>query len=115
MISFCSFIYFYHDFFKIDFDQLSTLCDKSPSYFLFRKDDNNWMVIIFIPDASKVSEKLVYAATTSPLKNNLGYQFEEFSATSPIVSLKFNSNLYLLAYEQILNKNDFFFFCINII
>jgi len=67
-----------------DFDVMSTLCEKSPSYFLFRKDDNSWMCIIFIPDCSKVAEKLVYAATTAPLKANLDYQFEEFNASSPI-------------------------------
>ena len=71
----------------IDFDAIASMCEKSPSYFLFRKDNNQWMCIIFIPDASKVSEKLVYAATTAPLKSNLDYQFEEFNASSSIVFL----------------------------
>ena len=40
---------------------------------------------MFVPDAAKVAEKLVYAATAVPLKVNLDYEFETFQASGPVV------------------------------
>ena len=59
-----------------DFNTLMALVNPSEaSYILFRKDDNpqgSWLFIVFIPDKAKVSDKLVYAASTLGLKKALG-------------------------------------------
>lgn len=63
-----------------DFNTLMALVSPSePSYILFRKSDTessgNWLFITFIPDKSKVSDKLVYAASILHLKKSLGVNF----------------------------------------
>lgn len=63
-----------------DFNTLMALVNPSePSYILFRKSDtsstDNWLFITFIPDKSKVSDKLVYAASILHLKKTLGVDF----------------------------------------
>ena len=63
-----------------DFNTLMALVNPSePSYILFRKSDTssteNWLFITFIPDKSKVSDKLVYAASILHLKKSLGVDF----------------------------------------
>ena len=63
-----------------DFNTLMALVNPSePSYILFRKSDtsssDNWLFITFIPDKSKVSDKLVYAASILHLKKTLGVEY----------------------------------------
>ncbi|KAJ3193175.1 Twinfilin-1 [Irineochytrium annulatum] len=62
-----------------DFALLQDWCeDKSPCYILYRldeklpSDDFAWMLINYIPDAARVRDKMIQAATASTLQKELG-------------------------------------------
>ncbi|KAH3762490.1 actin depolymerizing protein [Pelomyxa schiedti] len=81
-----------------DFNALRELVSETEAcYILFRKSDSQWFFISFVPDRAPIADKLVYAATTSPLKHNLGGSFiddfrfdkiAEFNWTSYLESKK---------------------------
>ena len=48
------------------------LDEKSPSYICFKLDTPGWLFVAYVPDFSKVRDKMLYASTRTPLKKCLG-------------------------------------------
>lgn len=49
-----------------------------PCYIVFRKekgDTSEWVLFCFVPDKSKVKDKMLYASTRAPLKHQLGSSY----------------------------------------
>lgn len=56
-----------------DFDELKSLVNEEPCYFLFRIGGaKNWILISYVPPTAKTPEKMLYAATKNTLKMKLG-------------------------------------------
>ena len=62
----------------------------NPCYILFRLDTKGpngveWVLLCYVPDKAKVKDKMIYAATRSTLKLQLGSQFfaEDIFGTVP--------------------------------
>ena len=51
---------------------MAVVSPSEPCYILFRLDDKGWLLVVFIPDKSRVTDKLVYAATAPTLRRMLG-------------------------------------------
>jgi len=70
-----------------DFEKLKGMVTASdPCYILFRlSSPAGWLIITYIPETVKVNEKMVYAATKSRLKNELGNDkfVDEMHANEP--------------------------------
>jgi len=71
-----------------DLGQIQSLLDKEkPCYILFRMDSSNpqWVIFCYVPDKSKVKEKMLYASSRSNLKQQLGmnYFVDEVFGTVP--------------------------------
>ncbi len=71
-----------------DFDKLKGLVSAdAPCYLLFNlSSPSGWLIITYIPETVKVSDKMVYAATKSRLKTELGnHKFvDEMHANEPV-------------------------------
>jgi twinfilin-like protein len=65
-----------------DFDQLKTLVANDSACYLLVQLNAGWLIVTWVPDGVKVNDKMVYAATKSRLKNELGISkfFEEYHA-----------------------------------
>lgn len=70
-----------------DFDKLKGLVSAdAPCYLLFHlSSPSGWLIITYIPETVKVSDKMVYAATKSRLKTELGNHtfVDEMHANEP--------------------------------
>eukprot|EP00727_Mastigamoeba_balamuthi_P002514 m51a1_g1226 hypothetical protein (448) ;mRNA; f:514345-516078 len=56
-----------------DFGSLmAVVAPSEPCYVVFRLDDKGWLLVVFIPDKARVTDKLVYAATSPTLRRELG-------------------------------------------
>jgi len=61
-----------------DFKLVPDLLDKeAPSFIMYRLDTDNsqWALFCYVPDKSKVKEKMLYASTRSNLKQQLGLNY----------------------------------------
>lgn len=65
--------------FESDFDSLpSQISDPNkPYYFIFRleEDLSEWVLVWYIPDSSKVRQKMLFSSTVNHLRNSLGNQY----------------------------------------
>jgi len=69
-----------------DFKLIPSLLDKDqPSYILYNLDESQFAIFCYVPDKSKVKEKMLYASTRSNLKMQLGssYFSDEVFGTIP--------------------------------
>jgi len=74
-----------------DFQQVTSLLDKeAPCYILYRLDKETphgfaWVLLCYVPDKSKVREKMLYASTRANVKKQLGmtYFTDEVFGTVP--------------------------------
>jgi len=71
-----------------DLGHIQSLLDKEkPCFILFRLDSSNpqWVLFCYVPDKSKVKEKMLYASSRSNLKQQLGmnYIVDEVFGTIP--------------------------------
>ncbi|KAF7295362.1 Protein tyrosine kinase [Mycena indigotica] len=53
-------------------DSEDILQANTPAYLLTKLDDNEWLVIYFVPDTAKVREKMLYASSRASLLKSLG-------------------------------------------
>ena len=64
------------DSFEDDYNSLAESVD-GPCYFIFRLDEKNlsgsrWLLIWYVPDGSKVKQKMLYSSTLETVKKDLG-------------------------------------------
>eukprot|EP01080_Neovahlkampfia_damariscottae_P005397 gene5397-9210_t len=69
------------DSFEDDYNSLSEAVD-GPCYFVFRLDEKNlsgnrWLLIWYVPDSSKVKQKMLYSSTLETVKKDLGNSYFE--------------------------------------
>jgi twinfilin-like protein len=59
---------------KTEFDEMrKRLPAKEPSYFLYRiADQNKWVTVFYVPDISKVKDRMVYASSVAELQKGFG-------------------------------------------
>jgi twinfilin len=67
------------DSFENDYNSLHEVVD-GPSYFVFRLDEKNqfgsqWLLIWYVPDGSKVKQRMLYSSTVEAVKKDLGGSF----------------------------------------
>lgn len=77
--------------FDADFPQVKPLLEpKQPCYIAFRMDTKNingfeWLLCVYIPDASSVKDRMIFASTREILKRQLGLSYfgDDLFGTSP--------------------------------
>ena len=74
---------------------------KEPCYILFRQDEKNangfcWLLCCYVPDASKVKDKMTYASSRSNLKQTLGGGFFSHEVFGTVKVLNSRKSSYLL-------------------
>ena len=66
------------DSFESDFNSIANQIGdgKNPYFFLVRLEaDSEWVLVWYVPDNSKVRQKMLFSSTVNQLKNVLGTQY----------------------------------------
>jgi len=60
---------------EADWNTIAQKADNRAGYILVQTEPRKWLTITFVPQGTKIRDKMVYAATKATLLNHLGYQF----------------------------------------